>query len=85
MLPPVVVTFSPAVMRHDDDLDARRSDCSNQLTHVVVEPDRLGRLLGSLVELAAFAHEIVVRVDDEKSGMVCGVRDCLQGFLQITA
>ncbi len=37
VLPPVVVTFSPAVMRHDDDLDTRRSDCWNQLAHVAVE------------------------------------------------
>jgi hypothetical protein len=65
VLPPVVVTFSPAVMRDDNDLDTRRSNRRNQLEHVVVEPDRLGRLLGSLLELAAFTHEIVVRVDDQ--------------------
>src|SRR5215831_11249028 len=31
MLPPLVVAFSPAVMRHDDDLDTRRPDRRNQL------------------------------------------------------
>jgi hypothetical protein len=29
MLPPDIVAFSPAVMRHDDDLDTRRSDRGN--------------------------------------------------------
>jgi hypothetical protein len=62
MLPPNIVAFSPAVMRHDDDLDTRRSDRRNQLAHVVVEADRFGRLPGRLVELAAFAHKIVVGV-----------------------
>src|SRR5713101_7075294 len=60
MLPPLVVAFSPAVMRQDEDLDKRSAGRKNQLTHVVVEADRFGRLLGCLVELAAFAHEIVV-------------------------
>src|SRR5260370_14373493 len=73
MLPPSIVAFSPAVMRHDDDLDTRRADRRNQLAHVVIEADRFGRLLGSLVELAAFAHEIVVGVDDQQGGAVCGV------------
>src|SRR5262249_2144482 len=65
--------FSPAMMRHDDDLDTRRSDRRNQLTHVVVEADRFGRLPGSLVELAAFAHEIVIGVNDQQGGAVCVV------------
>ncbi len=82
MLPPSIVAFSPAVMRHDDDLDTRRSDGGNQITHVVVEADRFGRLLGSLVKLAAFAHEIVVRVDDQQGGAVCGVRVVDMGYLQ---
>src|SRR5467141_3029499 len=43
MLPPLVVAFSPAVMRHDHHLDTRRSDRGNQLAHVVVEADRFGR------------------------------------------
>src|SRR5690348_7861211 len=60
MLPPLVVAFSPAVMRHDDDLDTRRPDRRNQLAHVVVEADRFGRLPGRLVELAALAHESVM-------------------------
>src|SRR5260370_9307518 len=68
MLPPLVVLFSPAVMRHDDDLDTRRADRRNQLAHVLVEADRFGRLLGRLVELPPFAHEIVVGVDDQQRG-----------------
>src|SRR6267143_966236 len=40
-----------AVMRHDDDLYTRRSDRRNQLAHVVVEADRFGCFLDSLVEL----------------------------------
>jgi len=51
VLPPNVVAFSPAVMRHDDDLYTRRSDRRNQLAHVVVEADRFGCFLDSLVEL----------------------------------
>jgi hypothetical protein len=73
MLPAFIVAFSPAVMRHDDDPDTRGSNGGNQLAHVLVEAGRFGRLLGSLVEFAAFAHEIVVRVDDQQSGEVCGV------------
>ena len=53
MISPLVVAFLPAVMRHDDDLDTRRSGRRNQLAHVIVQPDRFGRLPGSLVELAA--------------------------------
>src|SRR6267143_889509 len=62
MLPSLVVTFAPAGMRHDDDLDARPSDRWNQPAHVAVEADLFGRLPGRLVELAAFTHEIVVGV-----------------------
>src|SRR6266446_5350014 len=69
-IPRCLVAFSPAVMRHDDDLDTRSSDRGNQLAHVVVKADRLGRLFGSLVELATFAHEIVVRIDDQQRGSV---------------
>src|SRR5918996_1835882 len=73
MFPPKIVAFSPAVMRHDDDLDTRRSDHGNQLAHVVVEADCFSRLPGRLVELAAFTHEIVIGINDQQRGAVCGV------------
>ncbi len=67
-------------MRHNDDLDTRRPDRRNQLAHVVIEADRFGRLPGSLVELAAFAHEIVVGVDDQQGAAVCGVGARCHGY-----
>ena len=51
MFPANVVAFAPAVVRYDNDLDARRLDRGNQLAHVVVETDRFGRLPRRLVEL----------------------------------
>src|SRR6266446_8473543 len=60
-------------MRHDDDLETRRSDRGHQRAHVVVEADRFGRLPGRLVERAACAHAIVGGVDDQQGGAVCGV------------
>src|SRR3989442_668620 len=83
MLPPLVVVFAPAVMRHDDDLDTRRPDRRNQLAHVVVETDRFGRLSGGLVELAAFTHEIVVGIDDQQSGAVDSVETRCHHCLQL--
>ena len=59
MLPANVVAFSLAVMQHDDDLDTPR--IAGISLHIVVEPDRFGRLPRGLVELTAFAHEIIFR------------------------
>jgi hypothetical protein len=73
MVPSFIVALSPAVMRHDDDLDTCRSDRRNQFTHVIVEAHRFRCLLGALVEFATFAHEIVIGVDDQEGGAVCGV------------
>jgi hypothetical protein len=80
MPPPLEVAFAPTVMRHDDDLDTRRSDRWDQLAHVLVQPDCFGRLLGRLIELAAFAHEIVVGVDDQQGGAVCGMGGSRHGL-----
>ena len=73
MLPPFIVAFLPVMMRYDDDLDTRRSDRSNQLAHIIIAADRFGRLFDSLAKLASFAHEIVLGVDHQQGGAVCGV------------
>jgi len=58
----------PPMMRHNNDLNTRRPDRGDQLPHVVIEADRVGRFLGRVVEFAAFAHEVVVGIDDQQGG-----------------
>src|SRR5262249_6419947 len=49
MLPPLVSVSRQKWCGDDDDLDTRRSDCSNQLAHIVVEADRFSRVPSGLV------------------------------------
>jgi len=63
MLPSSIVGFTSAVMWHNYNLDMSLSDYGNQLAHVIIEANCICSFFGTLIILAAFAHEIIVRVD----------------------
>jgi hypothetical protein len=69
----VLVTFTPAVARGDEDLDAPSASGSEDLPHVFDDVVRFERRTTELIELAAFGKEVVVRIDDEQSGHRLGL------------
>ena len=73
VLPSVEVTVVSPVVRYDEYPDACGSNRRKQFAEVVEQARRLSRLLDQLVQFAALAHEIVVGVDDQQGGAVCGV------------
>lgn len=39
MLPSLIASFSPTVMRYDEDLNTRCSHSRDQLAHIVIKPE----------------------------------------------
>jgi hypothetical protein len=61
----------------------RRSDRRNQLARILIAAGRFGRLPRTLVELAAFAREIALGVDDQQGGAVCVIGGRFRGLSPI--
>src|SRR6476620_5793060 len=74
MLPSFIISFSPAVMRYDEDLDMRCSHSRNQLVHIAIKADCLSCLFGTLIELSSFTHEIIVRINYQYFLLRCSWR-----------
>jgi hypothetical protein len=76
VLPAIVVMAVRvgAMVRNDKHLNAAGARSGDDLAEVVKHPGFVRCRLDQVVELPALRHEIVVRIHDQKSGSVCGVR-----------
>src|SRR5271170_947608 len=66
VLPTLEISVARPMMRNDENLDPRRSYGRYQLSHVRIKADRICGRLGGGVQLAAFAHEVVIGIDDQE-------------------
>src|ERR1700739_702417 len=62
--PAIKIIVACPMVRNDEDLDPGRPYRWNKLSHVFVVTDRICSRFGYGIELAAFAHEIVVGIND---------------------
>jgi len=63
--PFIKIIIAGPVMRNNEDLDPGCAYCWNQLSHVFVVTDRVRRRFRCGIQLAAFAHEVIVGINDQ--------------------
>ena len=76
MSPLDVITGLPAVVWHDEELNFCSARCRNDLAQMIEEVFFLGDLFKQGPQLAALAEKIVVGVDEQQAGSVCGIVAC---------
>jgi hypothetical protein len=70
VLPIVEIVRVRTMVRHDENLDSRRTRLRKNFAEVAEHARRVGSLFDGVVELSALTHEIVVGIDDKKRGAV---------------
>src|SRR5688572_27436283 len=74
--PAVVVTWTPTAVGYNEHAYRRFSNGGDDTRQVGVEARCRRRFFRRVVELAALAHEVVVRVDDQQGRFIDGVGMC---------
>ena len=71
-----VITRLPAMVRHDEELNLCSAHCRNDPAQMIEKVFFLGDLFEQGPKLAAFAEKIIVGVDEQQAGSVCGIVGC---------